>query len=319
MAPVARGARRLLGRASWSRPDDGRRGVRPAAPRADRRVHPARRVPPVLLVRPDALAVARAIDAAGDRRGVRARPSPGELADVRPQQPRRRADRHPPRHAGRHAAPTRGPAATCTTTRRPVDLAVGTRRARAAAGLLLGLPGAVYLYQGEELGLPEVLDLPDEAPPGPHVLPHGRTRGRAATAAASRCRGPRARTARTGSRRTGSAAPWLPQPADWGRYALDRQVGDESSMLALYRRLIAARRDMLAGTGRRTARHRRRRRRRSAAATSSSRATSARSRARSPRPPGSSPSSRRPGRRVDGAAVPGDTTVWFSPRPASSR
>ncbi len=45
----------------------------------------------------------------------------------------------------------------------PVDVALGTVRARAAAGLLLAMPGAVYLYQGEELGLPEVLDLPDEA------------------------------------------------------------------------------------------------------------------------------------------------------------
>ena len=44
-----------------------------------------------------------------------------------------------------------------------VDIDVGTRRARAAALFELGLPGCVYLYAGEELGLPEVLDLPDEA------------------------------------------------------------------------------------------------------------------------------------------------------------
>ncbi|MGW1768791.1 glycoside hydrolase family 13 protein [Streptomyces sp. NPDC002073] len=37
----------------------------------------------------------------------------------------------------------------------------GLRRARAAALLMLALPGSAYLYQGEELGLPEVADLPD--------------------------------------------------------------------------------------------------------------------------------------------------------------
>ncbi|KOG90629.1 alpha-glucosidase, partial [Streptomyces varsoviensis] len=41
------------------------------------------------------------------------------------------------------------------------DLALGTRRARAAALLTLALPGSVYLYQGEELGLPEA-EIPPE-------------------------------------------------------------------------------------------------------------------------------------------------------------
>jgi glycosidase len=44
----------------------------------------------------------------------------------------------------------------------PVDLELGTRRARAAAMLMLALPGCAYVYQGEELGLPQVDDLPDE-------------------------------------------------------------------------------------------------------------------------------------------------------------
>ena len=44
----------------------------------------------------------------------------------------------------------------------PLDLELGTRRARAAALLMLSLPGGAYVYQGEELGLPEVEDLPDE-------------------------------------------------------------------------------------------------------------------------------------------------------------
>src|SRR4029078_5994429 len=44
-----------------------------------------------------------------------------------------------------------------------VDVAVGTRRARAAMVLVAGLPGSLFVYAGEELGLPEVLDLPDAA------------------------------------------------------------------------------------------------------------------------------------------------------------
>ena len=46
----------------------------------------------------------------------------------------------------------------------PGDLELGLARARAAALLMLALPGSAYLYQGEELGLPEVTDLPE------HVL-----------------------------------------------------------------------------------------------------------------------------------------------------
>ena len=68
------------------------------------------------------------------------------------------------------------------------DLAVGTRRARAAAMLMLALPGSAYIYQGEELGLPEVIDLPADARqirPSPPVA----ARSLAATAAASRCLG----------------------------------------------------------------------------------------------------------------------------------
>ena len=50
----------------------------------------------------------------------------------------------------------------------------GARRARAAALLLLALPGSAYIYQGEELGLPEVTDIPDDARQDPQVPPHRR-------------------------------------------------------------------------------------------------------------------------------------------------
>ena len=129
------------------------------------------------------------------------------------------------------------------------DLPLGTRRARAAAGLLLGLPGATYLYQGEELGLPEVLDLPDELRQDPTFFRHERPaqgpRRLPHPAPVDGCGG---RVARVLGRPV-AARRWLPQPADWGRYAYDQQEGDESSMLSLYRRLIAARREHLDGAG----------------------------------------------------------------------
>ena len=52
------------------------------------------------------------------------------------------------------------------------DAALGLRRARAATALMLALPGGAYVYQGEELGLPEHTDMPDRVPPGPDVPPH---------------------------------------------------------------------------------------------------------------------------------------------------
>ncbi|HEY9376314.1 MAG TPA: glycoside hydrolase family 13 protein, partial [Jiangellaceae bacterium] len=57
-----------------------------------------------------------------------------------------------------------------------VDLVLGTRRARAAIMLTLALPGGAYVYQGEELGLPQVLDLPESALQDPIWKRSGHTR-----------------------------------------------------------------------------------------------------------------------------------------------
>ena len=78
---------------------------------------------------------------------------------------------------------------------------------------MLALPGCAYLYQGEELGLPEVLDLPDELRQDP-VLPSGAPSG-GATAAG--CRALVRRPPPYGFGPDGAPAPWLPRPATWGR------------------------------------------------------------------------------------------------------
>ncbi|MFI6551277.1 glycoside hydrolase family 13 protein [Streptomyces prunicolor] len=118
----------------------------------------------------------------------------------------------------------------------PTDLALGTRRARAAALLSLALPGVVYLYQGEELGLPEV-ELPVDRIQDPMYLRSGGTDpGR------DGCRVPLpwvegAPYAGFGSREE----PWLPQPVGWTTYAVDRQQRTVDSMLNLYREAIRLR------------------------------------------------------------------------------
>lgn len=119
----------------------------------------------------------------------------------------------------------------------PSDIQLGVRRAKAAAALMLALPGSVFLYQGEELGLPEVFDLPDEARQDPiWVRSDGRELGR------DGCRVPLPWVAdgpNLGfSPEPGAARPWLPQPEWLGRYARDRQEQTSGSPLAVYRKLV---------------------------------------------------------------------------------
>jgi alpha-glucosidase len=124
--------------------------------------------------------------------------------------------------------------------RGPADHALGARRSVAALMLQLALPGAVYLYQGEELGLPEVLDLPDEARQDPIWL-----RSNGAELGRDGCRVPLPWTHDTPafgfSSVPGAAQPWLPQPAVFGELAADLQEADPHSPLALHRAAIHAR------------------------------------------------------------------------------
>jgi alpha-glucosidase len=123
---------------------------------------------------------------------------------------------------------------------RPADLALGARRARAAALLLLALPGGAYLYQGEELGLPEVEDLPAEVLDDPVWERSGRTDpGR------DGCRVPLPWSVggpSLGFGPPGGAPPWLPQPPGWEDLAMTVQAGDPASMLELYRAALGLRR-----------------------------------------------------------------------------
>jgi alpha-glucosidase len=113
----------------------------------------------------------------------------------------------------------------------------GVHRARAAALVQLSLPGAVYLYNGDELGL-ENVDLPDEALQDPTWERSGHTRrGRDG----ERVPLPWAGTAPPFGF-SSSPTTWLPMPASWSDVTVEAQDGDASSTLNLYRRAIRLRR-----------------------------------------------------------------------------
>ena len=125
------------------------------------------------------------------------------------------------------------------------DAALGLRRARAATTVMLGLPGSAYLFQGEELGLPEATRLPDDVRQDPtwersDHTEHGR----------DGCRVPMPWEGSTPSLGFGPGAEtWLPQPAEYGALAVDRQRGVDGSTLELYRTLLRLRRELRLGRG----------------------------------------------------------------------
>jgi alpha-glucosidase len=119
----------------------------------------------------------------------------------------------------------------------PGDVALGLARARAAALLMLALPGSAYLYQGEELGLPEVTDLPVEVLADPMFhRSNGARQGR------DGCRVPMPWSASRDHFGFSPSTPWLPQPQWFEDYAVDRQLDSGESMLHLYREALALRR-----------------------------------------------------------------------------
>jgi alpha-glucosidase len=111
----------------------------------------------------------------------------------------------------------------------------GLRRARAAALLLLALPGTAFLYEGQELGLPEV-DLPPEARQDPIFFRTGGERlGR------DGCRVPMPWTGAPPAFGFSSGKPWLPMPEDFGVRSVEAQDGVEGSTLELFRAAVARR------------------------------------------------------------------------------
>ncbi|MHC9045294.1 glycoside hydrolase family 13 protein [Microbacterium saperdae] len=151
------------------------------------------------------------------------------------------------RHASRLALTADNPQGEGIGPKTPhkPDTAIGLARARAATTLMLALPGSAYLYQGEELGLPEAMEIPDEFRQDPTWFRTQHERyGR------DGCRVPlpwEADAPAFGFNTTNLS--WLPQPAEWATYARDVEEADPTSTLSLYKELLAARRAHGFGSG----------------------------------------------------------------------
>ena len=119
------------------------------------------------------------------------------------------------------------------------QLRTGLRRARAMALLLLTLPGSAYIYAGQELGLPEVVDLPDNVRTDPSFFrTQGKIKGR------DGCRVPlpwQSFAPTFGFNAQNGQESWLPQPSDWGPLSVGTQSQDSSSILRLYQDILKLR------------------------------------------------------------------------------
>ncbi|MFT4086628.1 MAG: glycoside hydrolase family 13 protein [Gordonia sp. (in: high G+C Gram-positive bacteria)] len=122
------------------------------------------------------------------------------------------------------------------------DLVLGRRRARAGALLQLALPGTAYVYQGDELGLPEYEDMPDEARQDPMYRMFGFVDpGR------DGCRAPLPWSGDVppyGFSSSPAAQTWLPQPTDWAPFTVAREASDPASALTMYRSALDLRRKL---------------------------------------------------------------------------
>jgi alpha-glucosidase len=126
------------------------------------------------------------------------------------------------------------------------DRELGLRRARGATLMMLALPGSSYLYQGEELGLPEHTTLAPEFRQDPT---YARTKG--ARVGRDGCRVPLPWEAGVGAangfNQTGKS--WLPQPEIYTEYSRDQQEGVEGSTLELYKHALKLRKQLTLGEG----------------------------------------------------------------------
>lgn len=126
------------------------------------------------------------------------------------------------------------------------DEAKGQRRARAATAFMLGLPGGAYIYQGEELGLPEHTTLEDKYREDPTFF---RTNGERVGRDGCRVPLPWEAGVNDSNGFSTTGASWLPQPASYRRYARSEQEGVAGSTLELYKRLLKERKAFDLGNG----------------------------------------------------------------------
>ena len=149
--------------------------------------------------------------------------------------------RHATRLAREDTSDTEGIAATDPQP----DAALGIRRARAATLMMLALPGSAYLYQGEELGLPEHTTVPDDLRQDPIWFRSERDQvGR------DGCRIPMPWIGDApGAGFSPTGRTWLPQPDSYASLAADRQIGVPGSTWSMYHDALRLRRELGLGLG----------------------------------------------------------------------
>jgi alpha-glucosidase len=126
-------------------------------------------------------------------------------------------------------------------TSSPLDVKLGTQSAVAASMLIMALPGCTYIYQGEELGLHEVTDIPEDQIQDPQYLRNLKVdKGR------DGCRVPLPWTKSGSSFGFGIAGSHLPQPKNFGEYSIEVESADSHSPLSVFRRALELRQTLIA-------------------------------------------------------------------------
>jgi alpha-glucosidase len=120
-----------------------------------------------------------------------------------------------------------------------LDMELGLARAKAATLLILGLPGSTYIYQGEELGLHDVLDIPSDQMQDPQWF-----RGEGKLKSRDGCRVPLPWAKAGSSFGFGPGGSHLPQPSWYSDSSVEAQENESSSTLNLYRKAIALRKEL---------------------------------------------------------------------------
>lgn len=120
-----------------------------------------------------------------------------------------------------------------------VNLELGTDRAKAMTMALLALPGSTYLYQGEELGLPEVLDIPAEQMQDPQFF-----RNPDLGISRDGCRVPLPWSVSGTSYGFGPGGSHLPQPSWYGKYSVEAESGVRTSVLEFYKEILSLRKKL---------------------------------------------------------------------------
>ena len=124
-------------------------------------------------------------------------------------------------------------------TSHPVDFEIGTNCSVAANAFILALPGSTYIYQGDELGLHEVADIPEDQIQDPiYLRNHKQAKGR------DGARVPLPWTRNGTNFGFGEGGSHLPQPEWFGSYSVEAQEGQEQTPLEIFRKALKLRREL---------------------------------------------------------------------------